>query len=122
MLGQRVHHGGNLFRHYLAGPIDIGAPIKLHPYDGESRSGRRAHTAHIGGTVHGSLNGERHKSLHLLGRHTLGLGHHRHRRRIEVREHIHIHRRGGIHTCHHQQHRQHEHEQTVVERETYNLV
>ena len=37
VLGQSVGDGGYLFRHDLSGTVDVGAPVKLDPHDGESR-------------------------------------------------------------------------------------
>ena len=37
ILWQGIGHGGNLLRHDLSGTIDIGAPVKLDPYDRETR-------------------------------------------------------------------------------------
>ena len=37
VLWQGIHDGGNLLRHDLSGAVDIGAPVKLDPHDGEAR-------------------------------------------------------------------------------------
>ena len=120
--GQLVGDGRQLFGNYLARAVDVHAPVEFHPYDGESRGRRRAHTAHIGRAIDGCLDGEGYESLHFFGGHTARFGHHNHRRGIKVGKHIHVHLHSRIVAAHHPQNGAQQHEEAVGKGETDYLV
>lgn len=115
-------HRGELLAHDLPGQIDIGAPIEFHPHHREAIGRLRPHSAHTGATVHGRLNGEGYELLHLFGRHAPGFGHDDHGGGVEVWEHIYIGLAGRIQAANDEQHRRHQHQYSVLKRESYDLV
>ena len=115
-------HGSKLFAYYLAGKIDVGAPIEFHPYYGEAVGGLRADTTYAGTAVDGGLNGEGDELLHFLCGHAASLGHDDHGGRIEVREHVDIGLAGGIESGDDKQHGRHQHKYSVLKREAYYLI
>ncbi len=120
--GKRLAHHSEFFRNNLTGEIDIGAPVEFDPHYRESRSGRRAHTAHIRCTVYGGLYRKCHQTLHLLGCHSVGFGHDDDRGGVQIGKYIHLHVERGVQATHKEQYGPNDDEQTVRQREFYNLV
>ena len=98
-----THSGWHLFAygcefltHYLSGKIDVGAPIELHPHNGETVGRLRTDTTHSGTAIDGGLNRECDELLHFLCRHATGFGHDDYSGGIEVGEHVDIGLAGGV--------------------------
>ena len=98
-----THSGWHLFAYsgefladYLSGKIDVGAPIELHPHNGETVGRLRTDTTHSGTAIDGGLDREGYELLHFLGCHATGFGHDDYGRCVEVREHVDIGLAGGV--------------------------
>ena len=117
-----ILYGGYLLGDYLSREVNVRTPIKLHPHYRKAGSRRGAHTPYVRSAVHGSLHRESHQPLHFFGSHTSGFRHNHHSRRIEVREHIHVHIGSGIHPGYHKEHRKDQDQRPVIQREFDNLI
>ncbi len=122
VVGQCVGHRGQFLGDDLPVAIDVGAPVKFHPYHGKTVGRRRPHAPDAGSAVDGCLYLECDELLHLLGCHAVGFGHDHHRRGVEVGKNIHLRPVDRENAGHDEQHGRHEHEQTVVERKSDYLV
>jgi hypothetical protein len=104
-----------LLGHDLPGLVDVGAPVKLHPDDGDPHGGCRTHPAHPRRTVERGLDGEGDLGLGLLRRHAMGFRDDRDRGRGQIREDVHGHVQGRVAARDEEQRRAEQHEEAVVE-------
>ncbi len=99
--------------HNLTRLVNIGAPIKFHPYKRSARQRRRAYPPHMRGPVHGGFDRKGNQAFHLLGGHVLGIGHHGHGGGGEVGKDINIQMADSIHAARHQDRHPEENEELV---------
>ena len=89
-------YSGEFLADYLSGKIDVGAPIKLYPYNRETIGRLRTDATYTSTAVDGGLNRECNELLNFLCRHATGFGHDDYGRCVEVREHVDIGLAGGV--------------------------
>ena len=113
VLRQAAFEGHQLFAHNLACFVNICTPIEFNPNERRPRQRRRAHPPHMRGPVHGGFDRKSNQTLHLLGGHVLGIGHHGHGGRGEVGKHIDIQMTDSIYAAR-QQHRHPEKNEKLI--------
>ena len=119
---ERALERHEFFGNNLSVAVDVGVPVKFYPHHREAGRRRGAHAAHVGGTVHGGLDGEGDELFDLFGRHARGFGHDHNGRGVEVGENVNFHAPGGPRADAEQEYAEEQHHRAVAQGEGYDLI